>query len=71
MTSFENYLKEIHMLCFPSTLDDDLPDAFDNWLSDLDVEEVLRYGQLFGEKTFLEGHKATLAVTEDHYEKSI
>ena len=47
MTSFENYLKKIHTLACPSVLDDDLPDHFDNWISQLDGEELLRYGQLY------------------------
>lgn len=55
MTSFENYLKKIHILAFPSVLDDDMPDHFDNWISQLDGEELLRYGQLYGEEVFLEG----------------
>lgn len=55
MTSFENYLRKIHSLAFTSVLDDDLPDHFDNWFFQLDGEELLRYGQLYGEEVFLEG----------------
>lgn len=55
MTSFENYLQKIYLLAFISVLDDDLPDHFDNWTSQLDGEELLRYGQLYGEEVFLEG----------------
>lgn len=55
MTSFENYLQKIYLLAFISVLDDDLPDHFDNWISQLDGEELLRYGQLYGEEVFLEG----------------
>ena len=55
MTSFEKYLQKIHSLAFTSVLDDDLSEHFNNWLSQLDNQELLRYGQLYGEETFLEG----------------
>ena len=42
MTSFENYLQKIHSLAFTSILDDALSDHFNNWLSQLDNEELLR-----------------------------
>lgn len=59
MTSFENYLQNIHSVIYGGT-DDDMPDAFENWLSNLDGEDYMRYGQLYGEKTFLEGHRSLL-----------
>lgn len=40
---FENYLKEAHAKQYFG-IDDDMPDAFENWLSNLDIEELLQYG---------------------------
>ena len=36
---FENYLKEIHSKHYMGT-DDDMPDAFENWLVDLSSEDL-------------------------------
>ena len=43
---FEEYLKEIHANDYTGT-DDDMPDAFEHWLSNLDVENVIGYGDNF------------------------
>lgn len=43
-TPFEDFLKEKHYEMFPQLLDDDLPDAFDNWLGTLDGEDYIKYG---------------------------
>lgn len=59
MTSFENWLKFLHSKYYNGT-DDNMPDAFDNWLSSLDTEQLLGYGQMYGETVFMEGRKATL-----------
>ena len=60
MTSFEDYLETICFTINPSILDDDMPDFYDAWLGGLDGEQIIRYGQLYGEETFLEGRQATL-----------
>lgn len=43
---FEDFLKDKHAEDYHGT-DDDMPDAFDNWISNLDVEEWLAYGDEF------------------------
>lgn len=43
-TPFEDFLKEKHFELHPQLLDDDLPDAFDNWLGELDGEDYISYG---------------------------
>ena len=40
---FENYLKDIHARNYMGT-DDNMSDSFDHWLSNLDVEEILDFG---------------------------
>ena len=44
---FTDYLQTIHMQLHPQILDDDLPDAFDNWLSELDTDELINYADKF------------------------
>lgn len=41
---FEDFLKDKHFELNPQLLDDDLPDAFDNWLGTLDGEDYIKYG---------------------------
>lgn len=47
--SFEDYLKNIHAESYQGT-DDDMPDDFDNWLTDLGVDEVIAYAEAWGKE---------------------
>lgn len=49
-------MQEIHMELHPMLLDDDLPDAYSDWLGTLDGEDYIR----FGEKIVLEAYLAGL-----------
>lgn len=40
---FEEYLKEVHAEQYHGN-DDDMPDNFDNWLSNLEVDEFIALG---------------------------
>lgn len=42
---FENHLKDIHYDLYPGVLDDDLPDHFDNWVSSLELAELIKYAE--------------------------
>lgn len=62
--TFEQFLQE---LCFDINrdkmiLDDDLPDFFDNWMSTVTVEEMLRWGQLYGDGQFINGMKNVMKI---------
>ena len=48
MKSFEQYLEDQCFELHPETLDDDMPDFFDNWLGDQDVESLLVYSEGWG-----------------------
>lgn len=50
VTTFIDYLKEIHMQENPELLDDDLPDDFDRWISTLDIEEVIQHAEDWGKE---------------------
>ena len=47
--SFEDFLKDIHAGQYVGT-DDDMPEDFDNWLSMLDADEFMSYGEMYGIK---------------------
>jgi hypothetical protein len=39
--TFENYLMEYFCKVEPTILDDDIPDAFVDWLEKIDIEDVI------------------------------
>ena len=50
MKTFNEYLEKI---CFeenPTVLDDDMPDFFDNWVSELDGEQLIELAQKWGDE---------------------
>jgi hypothetical protein len=48
MKTFNMFLEDIFTKTHPEVLDDDGPDALDNWYSNLDIDEVIKYGNLYG-----------------------
>jgi len=55
--TFEDFLQDI---CFQlnddqGVLDDDMPDFFDNWLSNLEGEDYIEYADLYGRERYLVG----------------
>lgn len=48
MNNFENYLKRVHASQYRGT-DDDMPDSFDNWVTDLDIDTVIKMAQEWGD----------------------
>jgi len=46
---FEDYLKDVHAKNYTGT-DDNMPDAFDNWLSNLDGQEYIDYADEYAAK---------------------
>jgi len=45
--TFEQYLQQQFGEQEPQVLDDDLPDAFDQWVTELDVETLIIYGDAY------------------------
>lgn len=41
----EDFLLERHHELYPTILDDELPDAFNDWLGNLDAEDWMRYAE--------------------------
>jgi hypothetical protein len=52
--TFENYLKNLHAQEHPEILDDDMPDSFDSWLTDLQPDDFIKYAQAWGDVLCLE-----------------
>jgi len=45
--NFEEYLQEMHMKEEPCVLDDDLPDAFSEWLCELDPDDMMVHADTY------------------------
>ena len=45
MKTFEEYLKELHCKEHPMILDDDLLDAYDAWLVEIEVDDWIKYAE--------------------------
>ena len=48
--TFEEFLEEKFLEEEPQTLDDMIPDAFNDWLGTLDVDGVIDYANEYGKK---------------------
>lgn len=46
--SFEDFLKEKHAEVYHGT-DDHMPDAFDSWLEDIQIDGLIELGSEFGD----------------------
>ena len=49
MKTFEQYLRELHAKDYTGT-DDDMPDAFEDWLGELDVADAIRLAENYGKE---------------------
>lgn len=47
MKTFEDFLQEQHSELYPTLLDDDVPDHFDDWLGTLDGEDYIQFADEF------------------------
>jgi len=50
MKIFEKHLEEICFEKNPTILDDDMPDFFENWLCELDNEQLIELAQKWGDE---------------------
>ena len=54
--TFEEFLKDWHMRDYMGT-DDDAPDAFDNWMGEIEQDRLIDLADLFGREMELRGYK--------------
>lgn len=57
--TFEDFLKEKHAEDYTGT-DDDMPDAFDAWLGNLDGDDYMTFAQEYGDKMYQNKFSNTL-----------
>lgn len=58
--TFEEFLQDRHSAVFTQLLDDDIPDHFNNWMGEQDVDEIIEYADLYGRYRSLEGQQELL-----------
>jgi hypothetical protein len=51
---FEDFLKDWHAKDYIG-IDDDMPDAYDNWTADLQVDSLIRLADIFARESYLRG----------------
>lgn len=56
-TTFEEFLKDWHMSHEYNGTDDDAPDAFEHWLSEKEVGDLLPLADIYGKEMELLGKK--------------
>ena len=49
---FESFLQEKFVEEEPQVLDDMIPDAFEDWMQDISIDEVIDYAQEYAEKIY-------------------
>ena len=60
MNNFEEYLEDKHAKTYMGT-DDDMSDSFDSYLQNLDIDDWLRLGTLYGVDKNMEGFNEAIS----------
>jgi hypothetical protein len=61
--SFEDWLMDYYCSNDPDdkhSLDDDIPDAYADWISNIDIDTLIKLGDLYGKEKYKQGHDAFL-----------
>lgn len=57
--TFEDYLQDVHAKHYSGT-DDDMSEECETWLSEIDVQDIMDYAEIYGRSQFTEGKKYML-----------
>ncbi len=49
---FEQYLQEKFVEYNSNILDDDIPDAYADWIGEVDPEDIIQFGQKYAEEIY-------------------
>lgn len=60
MKTFEKYLEEICWRIHPDILDDDMSDFLDDWMGSLEIEQCVKYAELYGKECYFTGKEDVL-----------
>ena len=70
---FERFLMGVHAESIRGTendcLDDDMVDAFDDWVVELDIEVLIKYADIYAQMMNIEWYKEAVADTKDIWER--
>jgi hypothetical protein len=62
--TFEEYLQDIHAENYMGT-GDDMPDKFDSWISEMDVNEVIELAEKYGTNQWDAGFRKAKDIAMD------
>ena len=67
---FQDYLYNLHADQYEG-LDDEMPDDYENWISDSDPEDLISYANKFSKSQYWEGYKNGLTRCQEIIRKKI
>lgn len=59
LQSFEDYLKDIHAKNYMGT-DDNMIDSFEKWVTELQVDDLIKYADRYGAELYLAGFQSII-----------
>ena len=62
---FEQYLQFKFMEDEPQVLDDDIPDAFNDWIEQQDVLDVIEWADEYANKKYVEGLERAREIVKE------
>ena len=64
---YKNFEEYLMMVCAEDThaLDDMLPDVYEDWIAEQDIEDVIDLANLYGTSKFIEGSKRAIKKMEN------
>lgn len=63
--TFKDFLQDTHAELYPTVLDDDLSDSFDSWIGEMNNEELIDWGELYGRSQYIAGKAVILNEVPD------
>lgn len=60
LRTFTEFMQERHGNIFPMLLDDDLPDHFNDWIGNLQVDDLIDYADFYGREQLIVGNEMAL-----------
>ena len=62
---FEQYLQFKFLEDEPQVLDDDIPDAYESWIVEQDIDDVIKWADEYGNEKFMDGIESARDILND------
>ena len=64
--NFEDFLGDYHSKDYMGT-DDDMPDAYEAWLGELEVDHLIKLADIYGQEKYMEGLQKAKDIVVDAF----